>query len=168
MILATDVYYYDNCAKAVGVLFNWEDKTAKKVITTYINQVEEYVSGEFYKRELPCIIDIINQININVIETIIIDGHIYINNKLDYGLGGKLYQALDSKVPIIGIAKKPFAKNKETVQKIYRGESEKPLHVSSIGMPLGNAVEKVNTLKGDYRIPTILKQLDIITKEKQL
>lgn len=58
MILAIDVYYIDNRAKSVGVLFHhWTDLTSviEQVITDYQDNVEPYQSGQFYQRELPCI-----------------------------------------------------------------------------------------------------------------
>ena len=45
----------------------------------------------------------------------------YIDNDGNYGLGGYLYQALDSKIPIIGVAKRAFHANKETVKEVFRG-----------------------------------------------
>jgi deoxyinosine 3'endonuclease (endonuclease V) len=58
MLLAIDVYYIDNRAKSVGVLFHhWTDLTSviEQVITDYQDNVEPYQSGQFYQRELPCI-----------------------------------------------------------------------------------------------------------------
>ena len=43
MILALDVHYKAAGAKAVGVLFNWEDTFVEEVIIEYINEVADYV-----------------------------------------------------------------------------------------------------------------------------
>jgi deoxyribonuclease V len=57
MILAIDVHYKDKTAKAVGALIqHWNDATAQRHVIKYIDAVEEYVPGAFYKRELPCIL----------------------------------------------------------------------------------------------------------------
>lgn len=56
MILAIDVHYRDTFAKAVGVLFNWDDEHPQKIITTIVDNVDEYIPGEFYKRELPSVL----------------------------------------------------------------------------------------------------------------
>jgi deoxyribonuclease V len=97
MILAIDVHYKVTYAKAVGVLFDWKDEEPKEIITTTINEVEEYQSGQFYKRELPCILQLLKQIDLEKVECIVVDGHIYINNDKTLGLGGHLYKSLKKK-----------------------------------------------------------------------
>lgn len=42
MILAIDVYYRTDDAKAVGVLFNWADAKPAETIIEYIEGVGEY------------------------------------------------------------------------------------------------------------------------------
>lgn len=165
MILAIDVYYKENEAKVVAVLFNCDDETPQSIIIDTKTSIENYVSGEFYKRELPCIESILQKINLNGIETVIIDGHIYVDDDGTFGLGGYTWKSLDKKIPVIGVAKTSFFRNKNTVKEIFRGESKKPLYVSSIGIDLEIACNLVMDMKGNYRIPTILKELDRITKE---
>nr|WP_165763184.1 endonuclease V [Flavobacterium sp. AJR] len=165
MILAIDVHYRENIAKVVAVLFNWEDETPQDTIVEQITGIEEYVPGEFYKRELPCIESIVKKVNLNNIEAIIIDGHIYVDNNGEFGLGGYTWKSLNEKIPIIGVAKTSFFRNKNTVREVFRGESIKPLYISSIGIDLYIAINKVKNMHGNFRIPTILKELDRITKE---
>jgi deoxyribonuclease V len=165
MILAIDVHYRENEAKAVGVLFNWEDIQPLNIIVEYLLNINEYKPGEFYKRELPCLLKIIEKVNINEIEVIIIDGYIYTDSQGSFGLGGKLWEVLNKQIPIIGVAKLPFFSNKETVSEIFRGESKKPLYISTIDYPIDKAVENLKKMSGEYRLPTILKQMDTITKE---
>lgn len=164
MILALDVHYKENYAKNVGVLFDWMDAEPHQVIVTQTADVEEYVPGEFYKRELPCLLDVMTQVNLEELEAIIVDGHVYIDNTFTYGLGGHFWEAIQRKVPVIGIAKRHFHLNEKTNIPILRGSSKNPLYVSAIGMDLDVAVEKVNQLHGINRIPTILKILDSVTK----
>ncbi|AEW85768.1 endonuclease V [Flavobacterium columnare] len=164
MILAIDVYYVNNTAKSVGVLFNWEDTEPTEIIIDTKEGIEEYVPGEFYKRELPCIEALLKKIPLEKIEIIIIDGHIYVDDSLKYGLGGYVWELLDKKIPIIGVAKNAFHSNKSTVEPIYRGESKKPLYVSAIGIEIATAVIHLQNMYGDFRIPSILKELDTITK----
>lgn len=164
MLLALDVYYRKTYAVAVGVIFDWFDDKSQKIIIEYIDEVDEYIPGEFYKRELPCIMRVIKQVNIGELEAIIVDGHIYVE-KDTYGLGGKLYEQLNQQLPIVGVAKNSFLKNKDTVKEIYRGKSKMPLYISSIGIDLNEVVEKVINMTGEYRIPNILKTLDMLTKK---
>ena len=122
------------------------------------------IPGQFYKRELPCILEIIKDIDLSTLEAILIDGHIYTDNEKTYGLGAHLYNKLHEKVPIIGVAKTPFHTNSETVEEVYRGESKNPLLVSAIGIDQMISVNYIKSMKGKYRMPTILKELDTITK----
>lgn len=164
MQLAIDIYYGNEKAKAVGVLFNWNDESPSSVIVEWIENVAPYVSGEFYKRELPCILQVIKKVDLATVEAIIIDGYVYIDNEKKYGLGGYLWEALYGKIPIIGVAKTSFFRNKETVTGIVRGDSKNPLFVSSIGIDLAIAADCVKNMKGDFRMPSLLKRLDQITK----
>ncbi|MCK9217947.1 MAG: endonuclease V [Firmicutes bacterium] len=164
MLLALDVYYRKTYAVAVGVIFDWFDDKSQKIIIEYIDEVDEYIPGEFYKRELPCIMRVIKQVNIGELEAIIVDGHIYVE-KDTYGLGGKLYEQLNQQLPIVGVAKNSFLKNKDTVKEIYRGVSKKPLYVSTVGIDSNTICEKIAKMKGNYRIPILLKELDSITKQ---
>lgn len=167
MNLAIDVKYNEETkiAKAVGILFNWEDNKPREIIVDYIEDIQDYVSGAFYKRELPCLLKIIEKVDINQLEAIIIDGYIYIDNAFKYGLGGMLWEKLNKQIPIIGVAKTSFFKNKETTKEIFRGKSSKPLYVSAIGYDLDKAIQNITSMKGEYRMPTILKEVDRISKE---
>jgi hypothetical protein len=42
---------------------------------------------------------------------------------------------------------------------VYRGKSIKPLYVSVIGIDLNYSAKLIKNLKGDFRIPDILKKL---------
>jgi deoxyribonuclease V len=165
MILAIDVYYKQNSAKAVGVLFNPMDEIPRDYKIAYINDIEDYTPGEFYKRELPCILEIIEQVHLEYIEAIIIDGYVYVDNERRFGLGGWLWKALEEKMAVIGVAKTSFLKNKDTVKELQRGESKNPLYISSIGYGLDKATQLIEEMKGSYRMPDILKLLDRKTKE---
>ena len=108
----------------------------------------------------------ISKLDLNTITAILVDGHIYIDNDLNYGLGGYLYEALDYKVPIIGIAKRAFHANKKTVKEVFRGTSKNPLYISTIGIDLEKAAQFIKEMHGNHRHPTLLKALDGITKSE--
>lgn len=66
MILAINVYHMENQAKTVGILSeHWSDtkSTIIAVITDYQDNVVPYQSGQFYCRELPCIMSLLNKID---------------------------------------------------------------------------------------------------------
>lgn len=166
MILAFDTYYFDNKAKTVCLEFeNWNEDKNFKVHTEIIDNVSEYIPGEFYKRELPCIISLLNQMNLKNIEAIIVDGFVYLDDDKKHGLGGHLYEKLNKEVPIIGVAKTNFASIEKDKKALVRGESAKPLYITSIGIDLEEAFQKVETMAGEFRMPTLLKELDRLTKE---
>ena len=167
MIIATDIHYKETYAKAVCVAFEWKDAVPAKIYTTTIDEVAPYVPGEFYKRELPCILKVLEQVDLNVVEAIIVDGHVFVHDDQKYGLGAYLWEALDKKIPIIGIAKKSFINTKKVATPVLRGSSEKPLFVSCIGLDKEIVLEKVALLHGEHRMPTILKLLDAVTKTEK-
>jgi deoxyribonuclease V len=151
MILAFDTYYFEQKAKTVCLEFaKWNESENFKIYTEIIDNVEEYIPGEFYKRELPCIISLLNQIDLKKVEVIIVDGFVY----------------LDDEIPIIGVAKTNFVTIEKYKKPLFRGESKKPLFITAIGIELEDAVRKIETMDGEYRIPTLLKELDRLTKEK--
>lgn len=166
MIIAFDTYYYDNKAKTIGVSFNeWENDKPIEIYSEIIEGVAEYEPGSFYKREMPCIVSLLKKINLNEIELIIVDGYVILDNEGKYGLGGHLYEALNEKIPIIGVAKSGFDSNKINSKALLRGESKKPLYISAIGIELDLAFEHIKSMHGNYRMPTLLQIMDTKTKE---
>lgn len=167
MILAFDTYYFNNKAKTVCLEFNeWKENKDYKVKTEIIDNIEEYIPGEFYKRELPCIISLLNKYDLKNIEAIIIDGFVYLDDENKFGLGAYLYEKLKKKVTVIGVAKTNFATIEKNKKTLLRGKSKKPLFITAIGIELEDAVQKIERMDGEYRIPTLLKELDRLTKEE--
>jgi deoxyribonuclease V len=162
--LAIDIYYYKTYAKCVGVLFLWEDDVSAKVIEATVDGVADYVPGEFYKRELPCVMAVIDQVRKYKIDCIILDSHVQLGEGKK-GLGEYVYEALDQKYPIIGVAKSSFPGNEEYVREVRRGESENPLYVSAVGCDLEEAAESILNMHGKYRIPTMLKEVDRLGRD---
>jgi deoxyribonuclease V len=166
MLLAFDTYYFSNKAKTVCLEFEeWSQAKDYIVHSEILDGISEYVSGEFYKRELPCIISLLKKINIENVDAIIIDGFVFLDDAGKLGLGGHLYEALDRKIPIIGVAKTNFATIEKHKRLLVRGESARPLFITAIGMDVDLALKYVTSMHGEFRIPTLLKQLDMLTKE---
>jgi deoxyribonuclease V len=168
-VLAVDVQYYDAHAKAAGVVFGWIDDAPRHVVTTVVSPIAEYVPGEFYRRELPCIMAILQQLraeNIGVDQfgAIVVDGHVFTDDQLRPGLGAHLWSALDGLVPVIGVAKTAFHGNMKTVVEVFRGESSRPLFVSSVGVNADEAAALIEKMHGKNRFPTILKLVDSLAR----
>jgi len=165
MIYAFDTYYYENFAKTICIVF--EDWYSEKEIQIFTEQTEigsEYESGAFYKRELPCILSLVSKINIKHGDIIIIDGYVTLDNEVKLGLGGYLYEALENKFAVIGIAKNEFASPDSKRRTVYRGESKTPLFLTSMGVDVEQIKPEVEQMHGSYRIPTLLKKLDQLTR----
>ncbi|MCV2484923.1 endonuclease V [Flavobacterium sp. SH_e] len=166
MILAFDTYYFDDKAKTICLEFaEWNEDKNFKIHSEIIGNIEEYIPGEFYKRELPCILSLLKQIDLSTIEAIVVDGFVYLDDEEKYGLGGYLYEKLNKKIPIIGVAKTNFASIEKNKKALFRGDSKKPLYITSIGIDLEEAYKKVESMHGEFRMPTLLKELDRLTKE---
>ncbi|RKN85951.1 endonuclease V [Paenibacillus ginsengarvi] len=170
MIIAVDVFYGENRAKSVGVLFErWEDSKPLDVIASYTDSPHEYEPGLFYKRELPCIQELMKLTDISQIDTIVVDGYVYLNKEKKPGLGHYVYTNYAGKIPVIGVAKTAFRDNEAeaVVRTIYRGISTKPLYITAVGMELEVAAAQIRNMYGEYRFPYLLKLLDQQTKETQ-
>ena len=173
MILAIDTYYTTDVAKTVGVLFNdWRDTKADSVIINYrYTEVAHYIPGEFYKRELPCILGLTNILDLSRIDTIIVDGFVDLKHK-DYsigpGLGRYLWEALGRKIEVVGIAKTNYGLTDQISDNILRGKgSTKPLYVQSSTHNNMSVGEKVRNMYGENRLPYLLKLLDRETKKEE-
>lgn len=164
MILAIDVYYYDDEAKVAGVLFDWNDTQPQSTIIAQVSNVASYQPGQFYKRELPCILELLKQVDLETLSVILVDSHVYVSNEKAYGLGGHLWESLDGKLSVIGVAKRSFHETDQVTVPVVRGQSTNPLFVSAIGMDKEAAARLVEGMHGPYRMPDILKTLDQLSR----
>ena len=108
--IAIDAYYVGNTCHVVGGIFNkWTDEHVSKFIYADVKADSEYIPGEFYKRELPGILKLLEQVNLDEFDTIIIDGYVhlkelghisddgrFISGPIKRGLGCHLRAALSS------------------------------------------------------------------------
>ncbi len=166
MILAVDVDYRDSCAYAAGLSFDaWNDSIEKASFVSRLDYVNEYVPGQFYQRELPALLALIAEHKLDP-EYIVIDGFVFLDAECRPGLGKYLYDALNQKPVIIGVAKRPFKGIPATCE-VYRGSSSRPLYVTSVGVTLDQAKLFIQSMHGDYRIPDLLKKVDQICRESK-
>ncbi|PZO36968.1 MAG: endonuclease V [Pseudanabaena frigida] len=164
MIFAVDVDYRDSKAVAAGIGFNdWEDSIPANTFIEQTDKVEDYQPGEFYKRELPIILLLLEKL-LELPEIIIIDGYVYLDRYKKAGLGHHLYNALEGKVAVIGVAKSRF-KDIPTEAEVFRGDSNRPLFVTAIGIDETEARNFIKKMHGDNRLPTILKAVDRLCRD---
>ena len=166
MILAFDTHYFDDKAKTVAVQFkDWRGEVPCQVYSEILSDIQPYESGEFYKRELPCILSLLRQVDLTFIDTIVVDGFVVLDDKGALGLGGYLYDALDQKIPVIGVAKNNFARIDTLKIPIQRGDSKKSLYITAKGISLQQAASYIQNMHGEFRFPTLLKEVDRLGRE---
>lgn len=166
MILATDVHYNEqnNSALSAGVVFT--DWRASRVVAEYAVTVEgiaPYEPGAFYKRELPCLMELLSVVAEEV-TLIVVDGYVDLGPGHP-GLGRHLYDTLGGSVPVVGIAKTRFAGC--VPAEVLRGSSRDPLFVTSAGADLGQVAHAVREMHGPHRIPTMLKRVDALSRGRR-
>ncbi len=163
MIACVDVGYQTKSALAAcAVIADWPDCDPVTMHTVEIDQVEAYVPGEFYKRELPCILQVLSELTIRP-TFIVVDGFVWLDANQKKGLGAHLYDELNQSVPIIGVAKTSFATAMMAVE-IYRGGSTRPLWITSAGIAANDAANHIRSMHGEHRIPSILSLVDRLSK----
>lgn len=122
MIACVGTHDHDTCSLTAVVLFiGWTDVCASEEFGDRSSGIAaKYVSGQFFRRELPCILAAIKS-RVESIETIMIDGYVWLDGNRRKGLGTVLYQTLEMSVSVVGVARKPFAGACGT--ELYRGTS---------------------------------------------
>ena len=158
MIACLDVHYQDPGAVAAGVWFHrWSDSTSTAEVVLRIPRVEPYQSGQFYLRELPCLLAVLEKGP--PAEIVVVDGYVWLGDEQRPGLGAHLYRVLDEKAAVIGVAKTRYA-GATSGQELRRGTSRSPLYITAAGMELAEAVRHIAGMHGPHRIPTLLKRVD--------
>ncbi len=164
MIAAFDTCHFDNGSCTGVVLFeNWTDGVAvKETVCRLAGATDRYIPGEFYKRELPCIMAALESLE-ERIETIVVDSYVQLAPGQP-GLGQKLFELLQEKVTVVGVAKTRFHTATDAIE-ICRGKSSRPLFVSAAAMDVGIAADHIKAMHGNFRIPTLLKLADTLSRK---
>ncbi|GAA0732622.1 endonuclease V [Aquimarina litoralis] len=162
MIYCFDTYYFGEKANTACIgISDWNDETVSFEKVEIISGIQEYESGSFYKRELPCILSILDNLKLNSeTDFIVIDGYVVLDDSGKMGLGGYLFEHLNQQIPIVGVAKNDYPKIDKMKRKLFRGNSKKALYITAIGIDLDLAAEKILSMHGAFRFPTILKIVD--------
>jgi len=174
MIAAFDVQYFDEdpattiAARAGAVVF--QTFTDAQPVATYQKEfasVETYVPGEFYRRELPCLLALIADIR-EALHTFIVDGYVQLGpaGTSRPGLGQHLAAQLAAEpsrasYTVVGVAKSHFAGS--VAAEVFRGGSQRPLYVTSTGN-ITDAADRVRSMHGPHRIPTLLRLVDHLAR----
>lgn len=163
MILAADVHYRDAGARAAGVLFaDWADPEPAATLSVELAEVAEYLPGEFHRRELPCIAALLARLPAAP-DCIVVDGHVWLDGAGRPGLGAHLWQALQRRVAVVGVAKTRFAGTPAAAE-LRRGASARPLYVTAAGLDPALAHAAVARMHGAHRLPDLLKRADRLAR----
>ena len=152
MKLIIDIHYFD-------------DKEAQ-IFTNEYQGVADYKSGEFYKRELPCILKLLEEHQLEP-DTIILDGYVWLDGISKPALGYHLQQAIDFSPALIGVAKNRHSALGDNFD-VLRGGSQKPLYVTTMGIDINSAKEAIAKMHGDFRLPTLIKKADSACRGHEL
>src|ERR1051326_7930003 len=101
MLVALDVHYDEATmigAGAAVVFEQWEDAVPMAACVAECRDIQPYVPGELFKRELPCLLAVLGKVR-EPLSLLVVDCYVTLGSKP--GLGMHLWEALDRKVPII-------------------------------------------------------------------
>ncbi len=160
MILGVDTHYSPASARTAGVLFeDWGDaEPAATHVLDHSEAAAAYEPGAFFRRELPLILAFLRSLPQEP-RLIVVDGYVTLDDAGRKGLGAHLFEALEEKVPVIGVAKRPFAGSRHA-EAVLRGRSERPLYVTAKGLSKTEAASAIARMHGPHRLPTLLKLAD--------
>jgi deoxyribonuclease V len=160
LLAALDVHYHAAGATAACVLFgDWAAGEPTFEVTREIHEVAPYEPGQFYRRELPCLLAVLYALPERP-AVVLIDAYVFLDERGTPGLGAHLHRALGGAV--VGVAKTRYEGAPAVA--VVRGESRNPLLVSALGLPLPEAAAGVAAMHGEFRIPTLLKRVDQLSR----
>ena len=163
MIAAVDAQYDGASAGVACVTFlEWSDPAPSGAFSLNVDEVEAYVSGAFWRRELPVLLRILETLPRRP-ELVVVDGYVWLDAAGRRGLGAHLYDRLGGEVPVVGVAKRPFLGSPHAAA-VLRGGSRQPLFVTAQGVAQAEAAGWVREMAGDHRIPTLLGHVDRLAR----
>ncbi|MFT5913621.1 MAG: deoxyribonuclease V [Flammeovirgaceae bacterium] len=165
MILIVDVGYQETTANIGAVVIDgFEEENLIWQENIRLENIVDYESGKFYKRELPCLLHTLSVVP-ESISLVIIDGNVWLDGDGKKGLGAYLFEELKEEILVIGVAKAKFKTLNSNFLAVKRGESEKLLFVTTAGIELEEASGLIRNMQGDFRIPEKLKLADSLSRD---
>ncbi len=161
-----DVHYRaDGARAACAIVGSWEAAAPASTCVQDVGLVEPYEPGNFYRRELPCLLAVLYRLP-SLPDVLVVDGYVWLPPGDRPGLGAHLYEALGGGAPVMGIAKTAFAgvETCANIIPVLRGASRQPLFVTAAGMQPEFAAQCVRRMAGRGRIPDVVKIVDSVAK----
>lgn len=183
----------DTKAVVACLLFDrWEAAEPADAHVAVVEKVAAYIPGEFYRRELPCLMEVLRPV-LDRITTVVVDSYVWlpaaeetspeaIRLLCDWqggestkgaalpipvgrrpGMRAWLFRELEGKTPVVGVAKTAFHGAGGAFE-VLRGASKNPLFVTAVGIDIQTAAEHVRNMHGEHRFPSLLKRVDRLTR----
>ncbi len=154
--------YGERCVNAAAVCFDeWTDAAPRREVVARTEEpAAAYEPGQFWRRELPYLLDTIARID--PVETVVIDGYVWLAAGQP-GLGAHLYEAIHSQVAVVGVAKTRY-RGAAPVVEVLRGSSKNPLYITAVGMDVDVAALCVRNMHGAFRVPSLLARVDALSR----
>jgi len=168
IIACLDVDYRGARARAACVVIDsWTTAKPVAVYTREIEDIQPYEPGNFYRRELPCLLSVL-QLLPERPDVVVVDGYVWLSSTDRPGLGAHLHAALNRYTSVVGVAKTAFVgvESSTIVVAVARGSSKKPLYVTSVGVDPEVAAGWIRSMAGRSRIPDILRAADQLARSK--
>lgn len=168
MLACIDLHYADEAARAACLVFSeWGSAEAVAEHVVDLPVGEPYVPGEFFRRELPGALRVLTEVAVPL-DLVIVDGYVWLSGEEQdaerrRGLGAHLWESLEKRVAVVGVAKNPFH-GAEFAAHVLRGESKQPLYITSAGIARDEAAAQVRAMHGGFRLPTLLKRVDRLAR----
>lgn len=165
MYACFDVDYREDRARAACVVFGgWTDEVELARYSAELDVPAPYTPGALFERELPCLLAVLEAVSERAqLRALVVDGYAWLDSvQTRPGLGAHLWNALECSLPVIGVAKNPFAE--AGAAELLRGQSEKPLYVTGAGIATSDAADRIAEMAGEFRIPTLLRLVDQLSR----
>lgn len=163
MILCIDVHYNQNSATAAAITATkWPAESPCEQFQVQVADVGDYQPGSFYLRELKPITEVIKLIQVPV-QYFVIDAYCHLSESGTPGLGHHLHATLPNDSVVIGVAKNRYRDTTHAVE-LCRGNSTRPLYITSIGVDYRQAAKHIEAMAGEHRMPTLLKLVDRLSR----
>jgi deoxyribonuclease V len=172
VLACVDVHYTEGSAVAGCVLFEaWTDAQPRHTLLASVGPVSPYRSGQFYERELPPLMAVLERVP-GPLDVVIVDGYVWLAGAKP-GLGARLRVSLGEHAAVVGVAKTEWkggapvdegASDERRAIPVRRGASARPLFVTAAGIDVGVAAKLVSQMHGEHRIPTLLNAVDALVR----
>lgn len=140
---------------AAAACEDWDAAEATRTYVLRVAQVGPPLRGQLDLRGLPCVMQLLHEHRLAP-EILLLDGFVHLDAQETPGLGQHLYQALDAKVPVIGVSRKGLPGLTAQFE-VLREDEAPPLWVTCAGIDIGAAKARLRAMHGRKRVPTLLK-----------